>query len=303
MASSWLPSPRKQYREIRAHQERKADDLARKYYKIDRPNTNAILNDILGDPEQSSLLFSALRRQVSLIRCRSQTFEDGQVTTYDRALLKLSRNGENLADTGVLELYLTEYLGIVPISPVSQSKNILAKHLELESVLRKAFTPTSAMPEIDGGHTEQSQVMSDDQTLLKFEDDPRDYDDRYYMEHSDGHISSTSHAQQVFDRVDRLLDVYNRAKDDYYKALQTEGFVSLDTVRFLRDTAENALRYLHTNGLSDHTSVPDLEQVFMIARDKATQLKGGRKRHFDEDAQRHFRRRKRRSVDSYRPKE
>ena len=137
MASSWLPSPWKSRRERRADPERTVDELVQKYYRTNQPSTNDILREILGSPEQASLLFSALRRQVSLIKCRSQSFEDGQITTYDRALLELSRNGENLTETGALELYLTEFLGIVPISPTSQSRAILAKQLELESVLNR----------------------------------------------------------------------------------------------------------------------------------------------------------------------
>ncbi|KAE8375577.1 hypothetical protein BDV26DRAFT_294881 [Aspergillus bertholletiae] len=300
MASSWLPSAGDGHQERRVDPERTAEDLVRKYYRINRPNTNDILREILGSPEQASLLFSALRRQVSLIKCRSQSFEDGQITTYDRALLKLSRNGDNLTDTGALELYLTEFLGIVPISPTSQSRAILAKQLELESVLSRASAHGST-PETAIDRKVQSETLFVDHAPPKPEYEPRDHDDNYYAEHTSLKNSSTRHTQQVFDRVDRLLDVYHRAKDEYYKALQTEGFVSLETVRFLRDTAENVLRYLHANGLSDHISVPDLEQVFTIARDKATQLTGGRKRHFDEGAEKHGRKSKRRALDSYRP--
>ncbi|KAE8131694.1 hypothetical protein BDV38DRAFT_12969 [Aspergillus pseudotamarii] len=300
MASSWLPSPWRIHRERRVDPERTVDELVRKYYTIDQQSTNDILREILGSPEQASLLFNALRRQVSLIKCRSQAFEDGQITTYDRALLKLSRNGENLTDTGALELYLTEFLGIVPISPASQSRAILAKQLELENVLSRASTHGST-PEIVIGHKEQPETLFVDQAPLNPEHEPRDHNDHHYVEQIELKTNSTRHAQQVFDRVDRLLEVYHRAKDEYYKALQTEGFVGIETVRFLRDTAENILRYLHANGLSDHTSIPDVEQVFLIARDKATQLTGGRKRHFDEGVERHGRRRKRRALDSYRP--
>lgn len=141
MASSWLPSPWKSRRGRRVDPERTVDDLVRKYYTTNQQSTSDILREILGSPEQASLLFSAFRRQVSLIKCRSQAFEDGQITTYDRALLKLSKNGENLTDTGALELYLTEFLGIVPISPTSQSRAILAKQLDLESVLSRGMYP------------------------------------------------------------------------------------------------------------------------------------------------------------------
>ncbi|KAB8233783.1 uncharacterized protein BDW43DRAFT_310792 [Aspergillus alliaceus] len=302
MASSWFPSPRRENRGKRAPQEKRVDELVYKYYKISRPNTNDILRDILKSPEQSSLLFSALRRQVSLIKCRSQAFEDGQITTYDRALVKLSRDGENLTDTGALELYLTEYLGIVPMTPVCQGKDILARHLELESVLRKASAPSTMSETVVPKREEPPETISNGQMSIQSEYELGDPDDLFVPEDPDWNMGSISHTQQVLDRVGRLLDVYNGAKDEYYKALQTEGYVSIDNARFLRDTAENALRYLQANGMSDHTSVLDLEQIFKTARDKATELTGGRKRHFDEGAERLYRRRKRRTVDSYRPK-
>jgi hypothetical protein len=147
--------------------------------------------------------------------------------------------------------------------------------------------------------------MAENTASINLRHGPKDHDDRYYMEYaeSDTRRASNANKKQVSERITRLLDIYHRAKDDYYTALQTDGYVSLDAVRFLRDTAENALRYLHTNGLSDHTDVPDLEQVFTISRDKATQLTGGRKRHFDEGTDRPVRRRKYpRGGDSYRPK-
>ncbi|KAF7592920.1 hypothetical protein BBP40_012241 [Aspergillus hancockii] len=298
MASSWVPPGNY---EKKGYQERLVDEIVYRYYRIDQPNT--VLRDILRDTEQSSLLLSALRRQISLIKCRSQTFNDGQITTYDRALLKLSRNGENLTDMGALELYLNEYLGVVPIFPATQSQGILAQRLKLESVLRKAAAP-GTQPETIVGRKEQPQIKSEP---IQPRYGPKDCDDRYYMDSADSSIRSTSDVQQVSDRVTRLLDIYRHAKDEYYTALQTDGYVSLEAARFLRDTAENALRYLHANGLSDHTAVPDLEQVFTISRDKATQLTGGRKRHFDEDTDRrpdrHPRKKKRsRGGDSYRPK-
>ncbi|KAL2862261.1 uncharacterized protein BJX67DRAFT_366711 [Aspergillus lucknowensis] len=105
-------------------------------------------------------------------------------------------------------------------------------------------------------------------------------------------------------RVARLLEVYQQAKEDYLREKERYGVESLPAVRFLRDTAENTLRYLHDNGLSGHAWVPDLEETFAAARDRTVQLLGGRKRHFDEGRWgRRSRKRGRRIVDSYRPRE
>ena len=118
-----------------SHLERKVDDLVRKYTKI--PEPRPVLRDVLHRPEQSSLLIDAVGRQVSLIRCRSQAFDDGQVTVYDRALLVLSKDGKDLVDTGALELYLTEFLGLVPICGAANVEDAVAKHVELQSGLNQ----------------------------------------------------------------------------------------------------------------------------------------------------------------------
>lgn len=83
-------------------------------------------------------------------------------------------------------------------------------------------------------------------------------------------------------------------------------------MRFLRDTAENTILYLRTNGLFDHGLIPELEKTFDYARDKAAVLSGGRKRHFDDYCERERERERERGsgekrsrsgrvIDSYRP--
>ena len=127
-------------------------------------------------------------------------------------------------------------------------------------------------------------------------------------------IHSTPHPHppndEIQNRITRLLSTYQTAKDDYFGPLQQSGMVSMDAARFLRDTAENTLRYLRINGLAEENGglVTDLEYTFAAARDKATALSGGRKRHFDEGdgggrgGGRSGRKRSRRvMMDSYRP--
>lgn len=130
MASSWIPEhdPKKPIHE-------KAHDVVRRYYNIPRPSP--VLQEILNDFDKASLLLDALRRHIALVKCRSQILEDAQVTIYDKALLALTKNGEDPSDIGALELYLTEFLGIVPILPVAQSHEVVSKHLELQSALDK----------------------------------------------------------------------------------------------------------------------------------------------------------------------
>jgi hypothetical protein len=141
MASYWIPeisSPKSSRRTTGISQQKKVDELVHKYFKIKCPSP--VLRDILKSTEKSDLLVSAVRLQVSLARCRSQDFTDGQVTIYDKALLTLSRNGDEPAELSVLELYLTEYLGIVPIANTSHSLDIVTKRLGLHQALNKSLS-------------------------------------------------------------------------------------------------------------------------------------------------------------------
>jgi len=83
-----------------------------------------------------------------------------------------------------------------------------------------------------------------------------------------------------------MLAIYHRAKEDYHSIKRRDNVEPLHAVRFLRDTAENTILYLRTNGFFDHELIPELERTFDYARDKAAQLSGGRKRHFDDDWER-----------------
>lgn len=121
---------------------RQVDELVRTYSKTKDPS--APLRDILRRPEQASLLVHAVGRQISLIKNRSLAFDDGQVTVYDRALLVLSQDGRALTDHRALELFATEYLGMLASAHnASEMKNIEAQYALCRG--RSCFTSASRL--------------------------------------------------------------------------------------------------------------------------------------------------------------
>lgn len=315
---------------ISQNAQNRVDELVRKYSTPQAPSP--VLLEMLNQPENYSILVGALRRQTALARCRSQEFEDCQVTVYDKALLALSNYGESPADLGALELYLTEFLGVVPISPVADGKEIAAKHVNLQNVLHRCrffllLEKTRLIPSVQSQEREPSQAPSkkikrereDTSSPFDIEEYERKYSEPRLYKEEDKHTRPTTafsrkaRAQGPSPdvRVARLLEVYNQAKEDYFASKKRDGFEDLSAIRFLRDSAENTLRYLHANGMSDNIYVPDVEHTFTVARDKTAQILGGRNRHFDEDPprRRRFRRpgasqkRARRVIDSYRPQD
>ncbi|KAL4980123.1 hypothetical protein BDW66DRAFT_147559 [Aspergillus desertorum] len=269
--------------------QKKVDDLVRRYRRPNNPSS--VLLEILNNPGCYSIIVGALRRQTALSKCRSQEFQDCQVTIYDRALLILSNYGESATDPGALELYITEFLGVVPIAPVADGMEAVSRHVDLQNVLSRI----TAVHEKRGGAAAAAAATQEFKREREGSSSPFDIDVEYSRHFPDSpaydeestirtaNLGAMGKACKPDVRVERLLDVYYQAKEDYFNTKAREGVDSLSAVRFLRDSAENTLRYLHANGMSDNFHVPDLEQTFAIARDKTAQLLGGRKRHFDED--------------------
>ncbi|PYH90256.1 hypothetical protein BO71DRAFT_388027 [Aspergillus ellipticus CBS 707.79] len=282
--------------------QRKVDELVQKYDRISEPSP--ALRDFLRNPDELACLMNAVRRQVLLVQARSRDLEDAQITVYDGALLILSNHGDDPRDTGALELFLAEYLGLVPTFPASQVKQKIVHHGSLGSAPIRAT---------ESGHATERAMTTDERAHGKLEHAPVSRDDapsRHHHGNDPTHLGfgSSSSDKHLRGQADRLIEVYRSAKNEYYGEKKRDGAEGLGLVRYLRDTAENTLLYLQGNGMSDHPLIPDIKYSFEMAKDKAAQLSGGRGRRFDEplrDAGRHSHRHKRRrscrDVDSYRP--
>ncbi|KAL2003213.1 hypothetical protein VTN02DRAFT_4620 [Thermoascus thermophilus] len=93
--------------------------------------------------------------------------------------------------------------------------------------------------------------------------------------------SDSSGCQTVDEKIAHILEVYAKAKDDYYNQDYTNIAKKLNAARFLRDTAENTLNYIRAHGMGEHSMVLELKDTFETMKEKATILSGGRKRRFE----------------------
>ena len=107
--------------------------------------------------------------------------------------------------------------------------------------------------------------------------------------------TSTRYSEDVKPpHLDNLIRVYEKAKDDNNKVGATHSHNERsNSVRFLRDTAENLLRYLKTVD-EDHELIPELNDVVKSSQARAEELAGGRKRKFEHE-------RRSPSMSPYRP--
>ncbi|KAJ5265785.1 hypothetical protein N7524_006803 [Penicillium chrysogenum] len=227
----------------------KEDSLYLKWSVVMNPSE--LLKELVDNREHARALFHGLRRQVKSIRHRSQSYDDGQVTIYDRVLLRLYDEGHTMQHYGLLEFYLAEYLGTKNCHSGEENNSVIAAHFAAQRILDNG--PISEIPivttENEEGSTEDTKTSESPQTK---------------SEH-----------------VDKLIQVYQKAKADYYILEVTESHRKrTNSVRFLRDTAENLLRYLKSVD-KDHDLIPEIEGIIQVSQAHANQLAGGRKRKFE----------------------
>ncbi|CAG7989161.1 unnamed protein product [Penicillium nalgiovense] len=227
----------------------KEDSLYLKWSVVMNPSE--LLKELVDNREHARALFHGLRRQVKSIRHRSQFYDDGQVTIYDRVLLRLYDEGHTMQHYGLLEFYLAEYLGTKNCHSGEESNSVVAAHFAAQRILDNG--PISEIPIVaannEKGSTEDTKTSKSPQTK---------------SEH-----------------VDKLIQVYQKAKADYYILEVTESHRKrTNSVRFLRDTAENLLRYLKSVD-KDHDLIPEIEDIIHVSQTHANQLAGGRKRKFE----------------------
>ena len=111
--------------------------LVKKYASVTL--LNPIVLELLKTTEHFRLLYEVFDHYLALIKSRSQAFEDGHITVYDKALLHLSRNGNDLYNLGALELYLDEVVGISSRQHVEDLDELLNKHVALKTLLLQSM--------------------------------------------------------------------------------------------------------------------------------------------------------------------
>lgn len=116
--------------------------------------------------------------------------------------------------------------------------------------------------------------------------------------------------------LENLVNVYQVAKTDYYlgdadkSGVSTKKTDKFSNVRFLRDSSENLLRWMLSEGYDDHPLLAEVRKVAEASRGHAEHLAGS-KRNYEqrngencERGRRHANKRRRWDrgvVDSYRP--
>lgn len=100
---------------------------------------NPIVDKFLQDPSQKDLFLEVFARQANMIKSRMQSFEDCHVTVYDKALLKLTDNGNRFDMEGAQEFFCEEYLGISKDGNPVEAERILNQNIVLKAILAQGM--------------------------------------------------------------------------------------------------------------------------------------------------------------------
>ncbi|KIX04319.1 uncharacterized protein Z518_05186 [Rhinocladiella mackenziei CBS 650.93] len=195
------------------------------------------------------MFVEVLNRQIQLIKSRSQSLDDGQVTIYDKALLLLTHNGNELESPAAIHFYCEKFLGLNLDGKVSEVTKSLQASVKVPQLL-------------DEGSALSETTTATEKRPAKRDSFPR------------------SHRKDMEPKLARLWRVYETARADYLAVVDKDSQETISTAKFLRDTAENTLQYLKNKNV-DPIMVTELEATYNMAKAEVVSLTGGKKRKFD----------------------
>ena len=81
--------------------------------------------------------FGLFSRQIDLIKSRSQTLRDAEITVFDKALLTLTEHPNCLMNPAAIKFYCEEYLNIGLNGPISQLTLTLQETVQVPEPLNQ----------------------------------------------------------------------------------------------------------------------------------------------------------------------
>jgi hypothetical protein len=225
----------------------------------------------LQNANQKRLFLEVFSRHIQLLKSRSQAFEDAHVTVYDKALLTLTRNGNQLDSPAAIQYFCEEFLGI----DTSGDPQVVRKALETSVNVRGTLGQGNHRSLHSRPNSElTTSVCRSDRLMtsaLKTEAS---------IEQPSIERSYPAAGPDREPRLTNLWNVYQRAKADYLVVANHQNHTTATAARFLRDTAENILSYLE-NKTTDPIMMEELNATYRMAKEAAVSLTGGKKRKFD----------------------
>ncbi|EFR02402.1 hypothetical protein MGYG_09082 [Nannizzia gypsea CBS 118893] len=228
--------------------------LVHTYQAIKTPRTVIHLSKTPGYWELFNHVFEY---HIGLIKTRSQDFEDGQITVYDKALLILTDNGNSLSHFGAMELFKDEILGIRNDNDMGKLDALFSKNIALRAILGH----------VTGWRKETVlENIQDDATTPVFE-----------SKQSSSQKYPISHAMTSLNAITRKIELAE--KWTYLATAQSENLYRKNPAK-VRDSAEVLLRHYRDYDPTNHM-VPEVKKALRMAEAEIADANRGKKRSFD----------------------
>ena len=97
---------------VSAYRQNPADEVPHLVARAQVAALSPGISACLRNPEQKRRFLEVFSRHIQLLKSRSQAFEDGHITVYDKALLNLTYNGNDLESPHAIQYFCEDFLGI-----------------------------------------------------------------------------------------------------------------------------------------------------------------------------------------------
>jgi hypothetical protein len=120
-----------------AYRQNPADEVPQLVAKAQVADLSPAISACLRNSKQKRLLLDVFSRHIELLKSRSQAFEDGHITVYDKALLNLTRNGNDLESPHAIQYFCEDFLGIDTSGDLQTAQRALENSINIQGALEQ----------------------------------------------------------------------------------------------------------------------------------------------------------------------
>lgn len=120
-----------------ADRQNPADEVPQLVARAQSAALSPAISACLRNAEQKRLFLEVFSRHIELLKSRSQAFEDAHITVYDKALLNLTRNGNDLESPHAIQYFCEDFLGIDTSGDHQTAQNALESSISIQDTLEQ----------------------------------------------------------------------------------------------------------------------------------------------------------------------
>ncbi|KAK2736475.1 hypothetical protein FQN57_000731 [Myotisia sp. PD_48] len=224
------------------------DALVVKYAAITRLTDTVA--ELARTPGYLNLLHEVFDHYIALIKTRPATVEEGHITVYDKALLVLTSHGKVPYSMGAIELFKHEILGIGDHRDMAKVDTMFSKNIALRAILGQVTGRAETSANIV--HRQERKAVASPARAIE----PPPSRPRY----TDGSPKA--------EQVEMTLRTFEMAQVEYEAIHDSDVERKAMAAKFLRDSAENAHKYLYEYD-PGHYMVEILVETLEMTQEKA----------------------------------